>query len=188
MKTELRRPTSTIFCLALAVALSVAVGGARAADFAACVGDVADRYTAAKTEYQRGLHDLIVQRRPALAPLARVNRDLQILFAEARRARMGYLIAQDPGRIDLSGGLSRFSNFNWTAADKAALAGTSSAYRDIEARLSALQEQNNGHPDWPDLRALFAGELGRSEEHKALLARFQAEQAEVEAAMAQCRR
>lgn len=174
--------------LGISFAILVAIGGAAwAGEFADCVRETASKDLMAKREFQRGLRDLIVQNRPEFESLATVNMELQILLAEARRAMLEYLLANDPGRIDTTNGLGRFSNFDWSEEDSAELMEESASYRDLDNRLSRLRDRNNGHPGWPELRAYVRSELGQSPDFKALTARLQSRQSEVEAVIAQCR-
>lgn len=178
--------------LAVGIALSAALLcsaalPAQAQDMAVCVRTAADLGLAAKTRFQRGLRNLIVERRPEFAALADVNMELQILLAQARRARFDYLLKFDPGRIDTAHGSSRFSNFAWSDTDRADFAARSDAYREQEARLAALESRNNGHPDWPRLRQFFRAELSQEADFGALTDALQARQRAVEETLAQCR-
>ena len=174
---------------AMSLAIHIAGGGAaRAAAFADCAGDAADRYLVAQTEYQHDLRDLVAGKRPEFAALATVNMELQTLLAEARRAMIGHLLKHDAGRIDSSSGLGQFTNFDWSDGDRQELMAASSSYRQLRNRIAALREQNDGHPDWPKMREYFRSELRPSPEFKAVMARFRTRQSEVEALIAQCRR
>ncbi len=51
-----------------------------------------------------------------------------------------------------------------------------------------LKEKNNNHPNWPKLREYVRSELSRGSHFKALMARFQTRQGDLEAVIAQCRR
>ncbi len=175
--------------VALSVTIQIASGGPASADaFADCVRDAASQDLAAKTAFQRDLRDLIVEQRGEFAAVATVNRDLQIAFAEARRARFDYLLAHDPDRIDTANGLSRFSNFDWSEADSNNFMAESESYRDLEQRIARLEERNNGHPDWPKLREYFHAELTRSPAFSSVMAHFQGRQIAVAARLAECRR
>lgn len=174
---------------AISLAIGIAVGRpAWAGAFADCVRDAAGRDLAAKTAFQRGMRDLIVQQRPAFKPLADVNMALQIAYAEARRAKFDYLLKHDAGRIDTTRGLSRFTNFPWSDADTEKLMAESRSYRALESRLATLKERNNAHPDWPKMRQHFRTALGQSPDFRALMARFQSLQREVTAVISKCRR
>lgn len=177
--------------LAVLVGISFAIqivisGPAWAGGFADCVREAAARDLEVKREFQRGLRDLIVQKRPEFESLANVNMTLQIMLAEARQAMLGYLLTHDPKRIDTTKGIARFRNFEWSDADSAKLMEKNSSYRELRGRISTLREQNDAHPDWPKLREYFRSELGRNPDFKGLMTRFQTRQSDVEAAVARC--
>ena len=174
---------------AISFAIRIAIGGtASAATFADCVRDAAGRDLVAKTAFQRGMRDLVVQRRPAFRSLATVNMELQIAYAEARRSKLDYLLKHDAGRIETTRGLVRFTNFAWSDADTEKFIEESSSYRELDKRLATLKERNNGHPDWPKMRQYFRTALGQSPDFRALMARFQAGQRDVTAVISRCRR
>ena len=173
---------------AISLAIGIATGGpAWAGAFADCVRDAAGRDLAAKTDFQRGMRDLIVQQRPAFKPLADVNMALQITYAEARRAKFDYLLKHDAGRIETTKGLTRFGNFAWSDADTKKFIEESGSYRALEKRLATLKERNNAHPDWPKMRKYFRTALGQSPDFRALMARFQSLQRDVTAVISKCR-
>ena len=177
-----------IVVFGLSVALQAAVGGSAGAQgFADCILDAAANDLAAKTEFQRGLRDVIVQKHPEFEQLAAANMALQLRLAESRPPMFGYLLAHDPGRIDTANGLGQFRNFDWTEQDTAAISAESASYRDLRAQIAILKEQNNGHPDWTEMRAYFRADLRQSAEFKALLARFQEQERKLDTAVGQCR-
>ncbi len=174
--------------LGIAITLQIAGGGtAWGQNLADCVRDTASADLVAKTDFQREMRDLVVQSRPEFEALATVNRDLQTLLAEAWRAKVDYLLAHEPDRIDTTNGLARFSNFEWPDEDAANFKKESRSYRQLEIRISSLKEQNNDHPDWPELREYFRVELSQSADFKALMERFQNQQSNVETAIEICR-
>ena len=122
----------------------------------------------AKVQFQRDLRNLVVQNRPEFEALANVSMELQILFAEARRKKFDHLLKHDPDRIDTANGLGRFSNFAWSDEDAKNFMAESASYRKLEERITRLEEQNNGHPDWPKIRAYFRAELTQSPEFNAV--------------------
>ena len=180
------RRAAALFAISLAIGSTIAAP-ARAGVFADCARDAAGRELAAKTGFQRGLRDLIVRQRAAFKPLADVNMALQIAYAEARRAKFDYLLKHDAGRVDTTAGLSRFTNFAWSDADTEKLRAESRLYQALEKRLATLKEQNNAHPDWPQMRQYIRGTLAQSPDFKILMARFQARQKEVAAMISKCR-
>lgn len=173
--------------IGISFAIQIAVGGtALAGGFADCVRNAASEVLVAKTEFQHDLRSLIVQKRPDFELLATVSMELQFLLAEARRAKFDYLLGHDPNRIDTTNGLAQFSNFEWSDEDGAKFMEKSSSYRELEHRISTQREQNDGHSDWPKLREYFRSELNQSQDFKALMARFQTRQSNVEAMIEQC--
>lgn len=178
---------SFVAFVGIALVIQSAIDGAAwAGRFADCVRDAASRDLVAKTELQRDLRDLVVQKRPEFGSLATVNMKLQILLAEAQRARLDYLITHEPDRIDTANGLGQFRNFEWSDEDSARRMKESKSYYELESRISTLKERNNDHPSWPKLREYVRSELGRSPDFKALMARFQARQGDLKAVIAQC--
>ncbi len=177
-----------VVAFGFSVAIQAAVSGvAGAQNFADCVRDAATIDLAAKTEFQHGLRDVIVQNHPEFEQLATANTALQLRLAESRPPMFGYLLEHDPGRIDTANGLGQFRNFDWTEQDTAAFSAESASYRDLRAQIAILKEQNNGHPDWTEMRAYFRAELSQSAEFKALLVRFQEQERELDTAVGQCR-
>ncbi len=175
--------------LGLSFAIHAATSGPASADaFADCVRGTVSADMVAKVEFQRELRNLIVQNRPGFEALATISMQLQILYAESRRRKFDYLLAHDPDRIDTANGLSRFSNFAWSDQDSNNFMAESNTYRDLETRISQKKDQNNSHPDWPEMRAYFRSGLTQSAEFSGVMARFQDQQAEVEADVARCRR
>lgn len=160
---------------------------APAASLAECLEDVARSDFAAKSKHQNDLRDLLVARRPGFTALADINRDVQLLFAEMRFARFQYLISRDPERLDRANGLSGFRNFNWTDEDLQRLLADNPSYRAQVERLEALKVQNNGHPDWPAMRAFVREELSRDGDFKQLIAAFQEHSTKAEARLLECR-
>ena len=177
------------FTLLLAVCLLIEpIGKASAAaeDLGVCLGEIAEADLSAKSSHQNSLRDLIVARRPNFIALADINRDLQLLFAEMRFARLQHLISTASGRVDSTNGLTQFRNFDWTEEDRRELLGASPAYRAKVERLEILKSKNNGHPDWPALRAFVREELSKEADFKDLIATFQKHNATAETALADC--
>ncbi len=159
-----------------------------AAGFAECVVDAAAREFEAKKEFQAALRDLIVRHRPEFKSLASLNMELQIALAEAGKARFRYLLKHSPRRIRTDGGLSKFTNFDWSKEDSERFARQDAGYRLLEQRTAKLAIANNGHPDWPKLREFFRGALRKRPEFAAMMKRFQALQKEVGDLVAGCPR
>jgi len=167
----------------------IAASSAASADaFADCVRAVASQDLASRAAFQRDLRDLVVGQRPEFAALADINMELQTLLAQAQRVRLDYLLEHAPGRLDTASGPAGLTNFDWSDADQAHLMAASGAYRALGARLATARESNNGHPDWPEMRAYFRSQLSRGADYAAIMARLQDRQKDIAAALAQCRR
>ena len=46
--------------------------------------------------------------------------------------------------------------FDWTEDDEKALSNDSSEYGQLQARISDLEDRNQGHPMWPEVREQFS--------------------------------
>lgn len=175
--------------LMLSLVLSLQVAKATSAvgdDFTTCLGETARADLAGKAAYQCGLRDLIVERQPGFAALADLNRDIQVLFAEMRFARMDYLLSTRPEGLDGLNGLSRFRNFDWTEEDLEGLTAARPDYGDQIARLEVLKTKNQDHADWPALRAFIKGELSQDAAFSRLTAEFMEHNAAMETRLADC--
>ncbi|TQV77781.1 hypothetical protein [Denitrobaculum tricleocarpae] len=177
------------FALALSgfLLLAFVKAGPAAADaYTTCLGEIADADLEAKTAYQRALRDLIVDRRPEFAELADINRDLQLLLAQMRFARVDYLLTTAPERVDGKNGLSRFRNFDWTQEDLDRMTANSTEYREQSVRLERLKGRNQGHPDWPAMRSFVRSEMSEGGAFAQITADFIEAGAALEARMAGC--
>lgn len=177
--------------LALTLVLSLEVAKASPAiadEFAACLGEAAKADLAGKTAYQSGLRDLIVERRPGFTRLADINRDLQILFAEMRFAGLDYLLSTAPERLESTSGLSKLRNFDWTEEDVRRLTESSPDYRAQVARLEVLKAQNQGHPEWPDMRAFVKSQMSEGGALSELTMDFVEHKAAMEARLSACQK
>lgn len=182
MKRKYAVPYLAIFFLVLS-SLTPAIG---ATGFAACLRKAASKDLAAKVEFQRALRDFIVKDRSEFRSLADINMELQILLSQARRAKLDYLLKHDPHRINTSGRLVKFNNFDWLEEDSKKLRAESRSYRDLEHEISSLKLKNNNHPDWPKLRQYFRSHLSHSAGYKALIDRLKTRQKEVETTISRC--
>lgn len=175
--------------LGIVVAIQFGFDGvARGDAFADCIREAASVNLAARTEFQRDLRNLVVEQKPELTTLATINRNLQIRLAEARFAKYGFLLEHARERINTKNGLSGFSNFEWSDEDTEKFKNESDSYRALETEIAALRAQNDGHPDWPELREHFRSYLNSSEEFEDLMVQLQVGQNEVEATLANCDR
>ncbi len=109
---------------------------------------------------------------------------------EQAQARFRYLVTQDPTRVRTDGDLSQFVNFGaeWTVEDETALSAADLEYAALNARIDSLRKLNDGHPDWPALRAYWATELSTRAEYAEALERFERRQAELEEELGDCTR
>lgn len=138
------------------------------------------KYAAAQEIWQRDLAEQTAKANPEFRELATVQRDLQLANIEQKKARFPYLLEHDPSRIVLTGGISKFANFEWTERDTQSLASTSPTYSQLQKKIEALEKQNGIQPDWPKFRTWFRETFSKSDEYKKLLDDFKAEQKEVE--------
>jgi len=171
-----------------AVLMSLAVNATftSAAEFVNCLEDVAAWDLAAKRNYQTGLRDLVVREAPRFAELAALNMELQIALAEAQHAKLLYLLQSAPERLTTNAGLGAFTNFNWSAEDNAVLSESDDSFAELQDKIESLSERNDGHADWPALRALVRDELARSDTFKEITARFMTARTEAEVQLAIC--
>lgn len=159
---------------------------ARADDFVLCLGQVAKADLDAKIAYQRKLRDRIVERQPDFTELADINRDIQVLFAEMRFARLDYLLTRAPERLDGKNGISKFRNFDWTPEDLENLKAARPEYGGMMARLEVLKRKNQDHADWPEMRAFAKGEMREGGALAAMTADFIEHSAQLEQRLAGC--
>ncbi len=170
MKPSVRKVFGAAFTVAAFLSLAPR---AQAQDdtFAACVQELAQRDLAGRTAFQERLRDLAVAGKPEFEDLVELQMQLQIAYARARTARLGFLAARDPQRIDTSS-LTKFRNFDWSAADDAAMAAQDPGAGELVARIAVLRRENDGHHDWPGLREFMRAELMPGSAFRALMADF----------------
>ncbi len=133
------------------------------------------------------MRDLIAAQKPEFEPLASLHSAHQIALAQVRAAQLAYLPAHDPERID-TWSLSKFRNFDWSAADDAAFAAQNPEAGRLLARVSELRKKNDGHPDWPRLRAFMRDELSPGPVFRALMAELAKNDRAVRKGLKDCRR
>ena len=152
-----------------------------------CLESVFAEYTASQRAWQESLGEIILARRPEFAELASILKHLQLAMIEMTEARFRYIIAS-PERLEAQDGLSEFVDFGvvWSEADEAALLDEASDYRDLVRRTDSLRAGNNGHPDWPRLRAYSTDELMGDPEFTGALEQFQRLQREINAKLRAC--
>ncbi len=112
---------------------------------------------------------------------------LQIAYARARVARLGFLATHDPERVDTAG-LTKFRNFDWSAADDAALAAQDPGASKLGARIAVLRRENDDHRDWPKLREFMRAELMPGPAFRALMADFAKTDDALRESLKDCRR
>lgn len=161
-----------------------------AADAAAqtCLESLYLSYTEAQRDWQLSLKDLIVLSRPDFGELGSLSTELQLAMIEQAQARFRYLVTRDAKRVRADGDLSQFVNFEveWTVADETALLAADPEYGALRAKIDSLRALNDGHPDWPALRAYWATELSQRAEYTEALKRFERRQTELEEELGNC--
>ena len=102
-------------------------------------------------------------------------------------ARFHYVIAS-PERLESQHGISQFVDLGvvWTDADETALSHEAPDYLDLVRQTDSLRARNNGHPDWPPLRAYVTEELMGDPAFTEALERFQRLQREINAKLGAC--
>ena len=178
---------SVLLALLLWVAWPVGASASTSA-FVACASHAAATNLEAQTRFQQQLRDHVADTRPALVPLATLNMDLQIALAELRRAKIEYLLARNPDRIETRLGFARFTNFGWSETDETKFLAESDENKAMQERVAQLSARNNGHADWPELRKYFRDMLGIDEGFKAIMAEKSANRRNVEELLEGCRR
>jgi len=182
MKTRIR---ILFFALVLIAQMSL-IAPAQAAGFAECAQDIANKDFISKQAYQIALRDMIVAPKPEFKELANLNRDLQIAYAELRKAKVAYLLEHDPDRIATTGGLSKFSNFDWSEKDQEKFVQANEAHVQLTEKVEKLKKANNSHPDWGKMRAYMNKELFHKPELSSLMSNFFAGQKKLGNQLAKC--
>lgn len=144
---------------------------AQADDYQKCLLKVSEADLEAKVDFQTSLAGLVIEDHPGLGNLASLNRDLQIGLARARNMKLNYLINDDIARLVSASGLTRFTNFDWSARDDADLGTQNPEFSALLDQVDILAEKNNDNPNWPDLRAKFI-ELQAGKDFQKILERF----------------
>lgn len=190
MKYSVRTACSTALTIAALLSLApLAAPLAQAQDgaFAACVQELAKSDLAGKTTFQERVRDLIAVRKPEYQELADLHMEFQVALAQARAAQLGFLVKHDPGRIETES-LAKFRNFDWSAADDAALAAQNPETGELAARIADLRRKNDGHRDWPKLREFMRAELFPAPAFRALMADITKNDRAVRKGLRDCRR
>ena len=167
--------------ISILVLAFLAISPATAADFAETARKAQAAYLAAQLEWQRGVAELVIGQRPDFEAIATAQRDLQVAYLERGTSKFEYLLANDPSRIVLTEGLSRFINYTWSDEDKQTLREADPAYLALDVKVAALRKRNDDQRDWPSFREYFRDTLLKSKEFQALLGEFMEKQKAVEA-------
>ena len=173
------------FALVLMAQMSL-VAPALAMDFVECASGIATKDFVAKKFFQTKLRDMVVGPRPDLKELANLNMELQIALAEARKTIIVYLVEHDPARLSTTGGLSRFSNFEWSDEDQEKFVQANEAHAQLEERVEKLRKANDSHPLWGKMRGFMNRELSKNPEFEKLMTQFMADQARVNDMLLKC--
>ena len=152
-----------------------------------CVRELAERDLAGKTAFQQGVRELIATTKPEFEELADLNMEFQIDLARARAAQLGFLAERGPERVDMAS-LAKFRNFDWSAADDAALAAQDPGAGVLPARIADLRGKSDGHRDWPKLREFMRAELMPGSAFRALMADITKNDRAVRKGLKDCRR
>jgi len=179
------RMTSVFISLLLLLFMGL-VAPAQGEEFFDCPKSVALEDFKSKQLWQMDLRNLIVRGKPEFKELANLQFELQVTLAFARKEVIGYLLERQPDRIATDQGLSKFSNFDWSEQDGDKFAAESEKSRKLMESIEKLKQANDSHPGWGEMRAYMNKTLGKSDEFKALLTRFMADQKQVAALLDQC--
>ena len=113
------------------------ISPASAAEFAETARKARAAYAAAQLEWQRGLAQLVIEKRPDFEAVATTQRDLQVAYLELRSTQFEYLLANDPSRILLTEGLSRFTNLALSDEDTRTFREADPGYAALEVKVAA---------------------------------------------------
>lgn len=112
-------------------------------------------YAAAQKQYQNEVYQLMASKWRRLEALLRIQRDLQIALIDQRTQEFYFLLSHRPEAIVRSKGVTAFSNFEISAAERRTLREHTREYAALEKRVTELLRQSNRHPLWPELREKF---------------------------------
>ena len=160
---------STFNVLVFIIALS---GTAQANDLKTCIAQAAELDVGNKTAFHNGMRDLIVREAPQFDELAGIYREMQIALAEKRHRQLQYLLFTDPERLVIGETISKLTNYDWDEKDTAIMARVAPDYKALVARIDEIEARNQGHADWPALRAFVAEALSEHAQYKTLMTRL----------------
>ncbi len=159
--------SSTILALALLLSLP-----AKGSTFKECLHDILNEDLTAKVGYQTALRDLSIELAPEFEELATLNARLQIAFAAMRQAQLIYLVEVHPEVLITAENLLAFTNYEWSTEYELETRAFDDVYPVLYAEVRVLQEQNDGHPDWPAFRTAFVEDIATSAEFSGLTESF----------------
>ena len=179
---------TTISRSVIAVVLLVSCSPSAADEQSDCLVTVFSGYADAQRAWQGALEDLIESTRPELADLGQLSTALQLALIDLGQARFLDHLERNPDRLKFDTGLTDFVNVGvaWTDEDETELQERDADYGALQARLDDLRARNDGHADWPALRALFQAELAASASYMAAAEELQSTTADLEKQLAQC--
>ena len=141
-------------------------------------------YTEAQRYWQQELAEFLTRHQPDLKDLIALNRDLQLAMIEKRSLEFQYLLKAHPERIVTDHDMSRFANFDWDDHDAEALREVNPEFAHVEERIKDLREHNDGHPQWPALRAAHQS-LAKDPGYQVVHRRFQEQITQAEKILAE---
>jgi hypothetical protein len=182
----MRYRTYILFFALVLIAQMSLIASVQAADFAECAQDIANKDFIAKQAFQTELRDMIVAPRQDFKELANLNMDLQIALAEARKTVIAYLLEHEPARLSTTGGLSKFSNFDWSEKDQEKFVQANKAHAQLAEKVEKLKKANNSHPDWGKMRGYMRGVLSKKPGFEKLMSNFFADQKKLGDLLGKC--
>lgn len=136
-------------------------------------------YIVAKKRHQFDLANLITDKRPELAGVARLQRDQQYAMIEMRNMKFQYLLENEPDRLVWDEGLSTLANFDWTEEDTELLRASNPDFAVLERWTRFNSERLSAHPKLPEA-ARYVEELHREKHYLLMIARFELQMDDLE--------
>jgi len=181
-----RRSQYALAATVLAVVTALAVAGLIAPlSVDASSGSVAavwKDYVIAEKRLQFDVSRLVAQQWPELAGVANLQRDQKFAALELRNMEFHYLLEHEPSRIVIDGGLSAFTEFDWTEEDTDSLRAAKPVFTKLEKWVDLNAERLAEHPNLALARErLFS--LQRDEYYVSMVERFQTRLDDLERAL-----
>jgi len=133
---------------------------AGSSDFAACFDRAHSNYRDAQRRWHRALHLAVLEAEPTLGALSEINTELQLAFVAQAEKRIRAFASRSPPGLRFESGLSGLLNpSDWSSRDESELRTRDPEYAELAERVAILRPQNDGHSDWPALRALIRTEV-----------------------------